>query len=1627
VVTYKFSYAPATDTWTLDTVNEDQEVVRRESRQMSGSQRDYVVYEGEEQEVYRVREAWEEVSGVWLLMSTVVDPAGVALTTTRNYYPTGAGAGRLKSIQYPDGSWEMYEYDSAGRVTRWVRPWGDGKMPDAPANPGDSTVRMVEYSYDLPDPPDSDPRVPDDSRPSSIIESVYTGSGPLIVGVQSYTYIATRDDTVYNSCIENHLPPDPEYCERLARVVEVTESRNAGDSTLETVTTYLRAEDRVHTIQYPDDRLDTYSYDMGSLVGGVFDPYFGETHRRVMVVHGTVEYPDGVPGLSTRDSTITDYVGNTVRVSSEGYFGNPVIAATAFEYDLYGRVITESGAGGGTIARVYEDCCRTETVTDETGIETEYKRDVLGHLDYAIKAGAPGTGDYPAQGAIKTDYTYDAVGRLLSTTVAPDGGGGPSLRTSRTYDLAGRLLSETNENTNLTTTYDYDTATGGEQLITVTHPGGATETNEYSRDGRVKTITGTAVVARSYEYSAETVGNAAWQWAAEYVGQDGTASPRRTKTWTDMAGRTALTERPAFETGTVEATYHYDNHGWLQCVESSAAGVPTQCYEYDVMGNVFRSGLDIDGEEGLLDLDSNDRITESATSYVYDDQYEVWYQETTTKVYATAESRDATTTSRVRRRLPLMSSGSAAYSESFDIFWNQTTHTITINRGSKLVTETTNVPGSTEDAVSVAYNGLPVSTTTTTGLRYTYGYDAIGRRTTTTDPRTGPSTTYYNETTGRVDYVEDAALNQTRYGYEPTTGRLAWVMKTQGKALGPYTRYDYNHRGQLVHTWGDVPQPTEFGYNYFGERTSLTTFRGGANWADETWPGGSGDTTTWTYDPATGLLTAKSYADASSVRYGYTPDGRLHQRTWARDVLTTYGYDAATGDLTTITYSDSTPGVTFVYDRLGRKTQVTDGPGQTDFGYDPTTLQLLTETITGDHYERLITRSYEVLPGQAEAHASRPSGLTVGTSQDPDADYATAWHYDDATDHLGRLNRVTGPGLPAYGAVYAYERDSDLVAVTGFMADESTTRGTASRTFEGLRDVVESVSNRWGTTTVSQYEYRSDALARRTSVVNTGAAFNPNRFTLWTYNDRNELLSSRRYNGTNINDPRNPVTTQQFVFAYDPIGNRLTYQGDGLDGPREYTANSLNQYTWANPPEEKLEYDADGNLTQDGRQTYVWDGENRLIAVEPLAPVQGRWENRVEFAYDYLGRRVRKQAFPRSGGGWSTTPSLDRRFVYDGWNLLEELNGLSSNAVLTKFTWGLDLSGQNGNSVAPPPSAVVPGLHGAGGIGGLLAMTDTKGTQTESDDVHLVYFYDANGNIGQLVNADSPTATIRARYEYYPFGGILTAAASATDANPFRFSTKYRDAETALYYYGHRYLIPRLGRWVNRDPIGESGSAHLYAAVRNNPCFWIDPDGLEEQTSQPASQPAKPQQGRTGPIVLPPPKPPTPKPPIVVPPPEPTQPGPPPLLWSRTAGRWVLQCTRTACAPAVCIWVLLVDVDEAGGPGDTIIPSYLAYTPDECEHAKERFNQACHGEDATPKKVMTFPRPPSWIDCARIMDAMYHMEDCAQLRREVMQKCPPSPDDPYNIEHDRKAADFERSAEKMGKVLDDCLDALKNN
>jgi len=130
-------------------------------------------------------------------------------------------------------------------------------------------------------------------------------------------------------------------------------------------------------------------------------------------------------------------------------------------------------------------------------------------------------------------------------------------------------------------------------------------------------------------------------------------------------------------------------------------------------------------------------------------------------------------------------------------------------------------------------------------------------------------------------------------------------------------------------------------------------------------------------------------------------------------------------------------------------------------------------------------------------------------------------------------------------------------------------------------------------------------------------------------------------------------------------------------------------------------------------------------------------------------------------------------------------------------------------------------MQGAGGVGGLLQVDINEGSINSYYPV-----YDGNGNISEYF--DSTGATV-AHYQYDAFGrevGIPAQQGPDHDKFAHRFSTKYLDDETGLYYYGYRYYDPVTGRWPSRDPIGERGGVNLYGFVGNAGVNWIDVNGL---------------------------------------------------------------------------------------------------------------------------------------------------------------------------------------------------------
>ena len=1258
-----------------------------------------------------------------------IDPDGFALATEYRYGTgQGSGYGQLTARIDSEGGWVRYIYDAEGRLVQEVRPYLDAAIDAA----GDKTV-VVTNSYAPVDITDSGaPR--DRHRPRRVIETTR--------GIET-----ARSYHVYTRGRKGERVEITERC--------IIQGKPYGHpSNLRSVSCYYGSggngpeAGRIKSRLSEDGRLTRYTYEKGRFRFSPdpakcrFIPGDGKA-RRTTVIHGTEKHPEGIAFQTIKETIITDAMGREklLETFAKTEKGFARIDWRLNTHDRLGRVIETLHANGIRTESAW-GCCGKMSETDADGITTRYTYDALKRVTAKTNE---------ATGVV-TSFTYDAVGRLLTTTKSNDG---LSLTQENRHDSAGRLAAQM-DTAGLVTHFTKD-----KMVSTSIHPGGATEITSRHLDGRLDSMTGTAVVPRYYRYGVDPDGS---QWTTVYFG--GKDSPRWEKTTRDLAGRVIRVEEPGFA-GIETTRNHYDRKGRL--IRTKVPGRGDALYVYDELGNPIMGGLDVDGN-GRLVAASMDRIALTHTGFRLLDG--AWWKEIARGILACDNQDKKTILSVQRQRLTGWRDHVAAETIVTDIQGNETRTIVLLDRFKHTRIQKVFMPDSSIPAQTVYVDGRLAATTSKTGLTMTFGYDALGRRVAVEDPRKGVSHLHYDPQ-GRLDFVEDASGSRARFAYDPQTGRK----NAEYNALNKAARYAFNSRGQLIRTWGDVPYPVEYAYDELGQMVSMRTFRSGTGWDGDTWPTdtGPGDQTRWHYHPATGLILAKEDARGHRTSYGYSPGGALASRIWARrkngkPLQTDYRYDAVTGDLVMIDYSGDTPDIAYAYDRLGRKVRVSDAAGIHHFAYNDRLL-LETDRIVGKQVYQ-IDRHYDDL--------GRKAGFQI------DGNYRVSYGYDDK----GRFDSVDWfIGEQTGDARYNYLSQSDLLA-----GMENSAGLSVHYDYEPRRDAKTAVTNAFNDRLISRYEYQYDRLGRRINVKNHGEAFYEAVFWLYGYNDRNEVISAGRFYGKDLKDQTRPKPELDRVYQYDPIGNRIS----AVEGAEtiHYQTNSLNQYEKIERPLSQVEglvYDADGNLVEDGRFYYSWNGENRLIAVEPKKPLFS--DKRLEFTYDYAGRRITKKVFVYGDGSYALSATI--RFIYDGWNVVKEIKTENEVSEDKLYVWGLDLSRS---------------LQGAGGVGGLIAVSDGVSAQS--------FFYDANGNVGQLIRPAK--GNLVANYQYDPFGKIIQGTGEFVPENDHGYSTNYFDETPGFYYYGKRFYSPREGRWIKKDPVFERGGTNLYAFVSNNAISEVD-------------------------------------------------------------------------------------------------------------------------------------------------------------------------------------------------------------
>jgi RHS repeat-associated protein len=1422
-----YTWNSSTNTWTLATGNGE----RTESKatvidQATGDKTEtFTVTNAGGQVVSKVARtyhlfAWPKQE----LIREVVDPGGAALSTTYVYYQVSTEPGRfrrVKSVTNPDGSWEQFDYDSTGNRVLVLRPWKDLALATT-TEANSYAIRTTYSNYDGIN-VSLDPKfvssVEEKVAGATIRKTVYSRTGTTVNGEPA----VIESQTVYAS----------------ATVGQTTATTKYHSSASNFFT------NRVASVQYPDGRKDSYTYEKGNYVTNA-DPSLNEftpdpngAAQRDTVVHGTSASPDGVAFKTTKETTVRDQFGRVALEEVYAYTGSghARVSWSATSYDDRGHLI-QTRRSNGTVTTSTWDGDRKTADVDENGIETGYTYDSLNRIATQTRKGVAATGGFPAQADIVTTYTYDAEGRTKTQTTSA---GGLSLVTATTYDVAGRVKTQTDA-AGLLTTHTY---TNGGRTETTTLQGGATSITDRYLDGQTKSVLGTAAVTQFFDYGVNTDST---PYTQEFVGSAGANSPRWIKTSSDWLGRTIKVERPSFNPGSnVVQLSIYNALGQLQ-TESVIAGAnrlqADKIYEYDVLGNQIRVGSDIDAS-GTLTLSSTDRISE--TDSLFQQNASDWFRVTTSKTYLTNGNATPTTTATQSERLNNFPVNGAentiSDSTTTDVAGNQTRTTSIVDRAGKKLTNRTDTPDSATDAVSITYNGLLQSSVPAVSvLPSTFSYDALGRPIGISDPATGSNTKAYSPTTGQL-ISESHSSQTTGYEYFSTSDPNAGRLKAKTDPNGKKVYFNYNGRGEMFQTWGDTTYPIEYVFDAYGQKTEMHTFRGGSGWQGTSWPTatvGTMDITRWNYHEPTGLLSSKQDASTKQVLYTYDTMGRIATRRWARldgggnPVITTYAYDPNSAQMSGITYSDGTLAVAFSYDRGGRQATITDAAGAHTLTHNAAG-QLQADQVVGGLLDgTTVTVGYDSFSRRGSLQAARNAVSLTNQS----------YGYDASS----RLESVSSGSQTA---TYAY------YPTTGFLNTTTFTGGTQLvRSYDPLGRLQTIATTTPASGTVASYTYTYNNLDQRTRVTRED-----NSYWSYGYNDRGELSSGKKYWSDN-----GPVAGQQTEYVFDSIGNRTsTKAGGDSQGlslrQASYSANSLNQYQQRTVPGaldvlgtanaaatvtvndqptyrrgdyfykelavdntlapaypqlkavgvrsgiggagedavtqidghiyvpknvEVYGYDADGNLTSDGRWTYTWDAENRLSSMQAIATAPVAAKLRLEFAYDYMGRRIQKKVYAWNVGTGTYQLQSTLKFGYDDWNLVAELDG--SGVLVRSY------------------------VRGGGEL--LLVNTSTNTYQVGND---------GNQNVGVLVKTG--VGTVSATYDYDPFGQTVKAVGEFASQNPIRFSGQYADTETDLIYYGYRYYDPHRGSWITRDPGEEDAGLNLYQFNFNDAISRIDQDG----------------------------------------------------------------------------------------------------------------------------------------------------------------------------------------------------------
>jgi RHS repeat-associated protein len=646
--------------------------------------------------------------------------------------------------------------------------------------------------------------------------------------------------------------------------------------------------------------------------------------------------------------------------------------------------------------------------------------------------------------------------------------------------------------------------------------------------------------------------------------------------------------------------------------------------------------------------------------------------------------------------------------------------------------------------------------------------------------------------------------------------------KTAKDALLNTMEYTYKIAGEVETVKDPQNKTTKYDYNLLSQRTSITRDFGGLNLLTQLDYDGCGNLssvidprakqTSYTHS-SLNRLKSITYPGGNLESWTFDSKGRPATHLGRRGITTTYTYDAM----------DRVIGEQYVQGTtIGNVLRSYDGASNVTETLD--TITQVSHTALYDVFSRLQTK--QIILGRTVLGSGGTLWKGSGYTYKPDS------QVDEYTNPQGTVfkNSYESAGNGRIQTIEKVLPGPAKIYVTYF-------HDAAGRRKEAL--FANAVSTFWDHDVNGRLE-------KVRSVDSNGKILSSFAYTYNSKDERTNLLMAHL--GSSVDyayDALSRLTSESWTGnssgnGSDPFTNPLIAGAPGNESAQAAAATAQPAAVPTVAPYSAT-YHYDGSGNRDTRQTlfnsittnyvYVYDDESRLTT----ETVTGGTNQTVTYGYgspasspNILTRTIGAQVetysydYAERLTGYLRNGGSPANWSYQYLPTGERLNKVNVLGSTNNEEWyypdGADVTADYAKTTGQPTYTLTSQYVNAG--------LDSKAARIQASGTELYYMVDGLGSVHRVIDqaqAIQNTVLTTAWGEALPgFGG------SVGIADRYGFTQRENDAESGLMQFRARAYDPRIGRFIQNDPLINNRPLKHYAYAANNPVNFVDPMGLDE-------------------------------------------------------------------------------------------------------------------------------------------------------------------------------------------------------